>query len=57
MARTITVSPVIPSDGGSYELLARSIQAGQEANRRREQATREAIIEQQKANQLIPMRN
>jgi hypothetical protein len=53
MARTITVSPVIPSDGGSYELLARSIQAGQEANRRREQATREAIIEQQKANQLI----
>lgn len=53
MARTITVSPVIPSDGGSYELLARSIQAGQEAKRRREQATREAIIEQQKANQLI----
>lgn len=53
MARTITVSPVIPSDGGSYELLARSIQAGQEAKRRREQATRDAIIEQQKANQLI----
>lgn len=53
MARTITVSPVIPSDGGSYELLARSIQASQEAKRRREQATRDAIIEQQKANQLI----
>ena len=53
MARTITVSPVIPSDGGSYELLARSIQASQEAKRKREQATYDAIIEQQKANQLL----
>lgn len=53
MARTITVSPVIPSDGGSYELLARSIQAGQEAKRRREEALQDAILTQQKTNQAV----
>lgn len=53
MATTITINPVIPSGDGGYELLARSIMAGQEVKRKREEAIQKSILEQRTANQKL----
>jgi hypothetical protein len=53
MAITVTVNPVIPSGDGGYELLARSIMAGQEIKRKREEEIQKTILAQRDANQKL----
>ena len=53
MATTITINPVIPSGDGGYELLARSIMAGQEVKRKQESAIQEAIAKQNEVQQKL----